>query len=547
MAYLAIALALVFALLPTALRPPPDQANAAAELSPDAPPDENQDSIIAALNRGSTGTAGAGTGEGGLGDGVGGIGGGPGGTKPAACPRGFGNPPRQIASVYSVPCALAFSGDNGGATYKGVTASEVRVAIVHSTPTFQTSYDGPVPTTPQDGETTADRTYRVYQEYFNRAFQLYGRRLQLYSFRPDVTEESNRAKVAEADTLGVFAVFADQAPALDEAARRKILAWGGYQYGAGWFKDKAPFAWSWHMDGTKQMEFMSEYICKKLVGKKAVHAGDPDFKTKTRKFGAFNFDDSVNWGPAVGPDLKRFLKRDCDTEIVMVNYADSSSSDLATGVAKFRQEGVTSVIMLTEYQGPLYVPASATAQGYFPEWILTGRWLQDANGIGSNADPAQWKNAFGISARQAQRPWEDMDWWHAYKSLDPNADPDAYVGEFLFYPLLQILNGVQRAGPKLDPQSFEQGLFSWGKRFGNPGSAVGGGFGPGDYTFPDDITEIWWDPTAKDPSAAASNRNAGTASPGAYVYVRNAQRYKLGEIPREDSLVFREGTSEPKD
>src|SRR4051812_302699 len=143
MAFMGLGLLLIVALLPSALRPPAPQTNQTAQLSPDAPPDSKTDSLIASLNRASSGTAGAGTGTGApdqAGNGAGPTGEGP--TPPTtvppppppqtkACPHGFGNPPRQTESPYSAPCALPFEGDNGGATYKNVTSGQVKVGFWH--------------------------------------------------------------------------------------------------------------------------------------------------------------------------------------------------------------------------------------------------------------------------------------------------------------------------------------------------------------------------------------------------------------------------------
>src|SRR5436190_16491846 len=63
-AFMGLGLLLIVILLPSALRPPAPQTNQTAQLSPDAPPDSKTDSLIASLNRASSGTAGAGTGLG---------------------------------------------------------------------------------------------------------------------------------------------------------------------------------------------------------------------------------------------------------------------------------------------------------------------------------------------------------------------------------------------------------------------------------------------------------------------------------------------------
>src|SRR3954453_18131690 len=97
--------AVVALLLPTILRPANPETNQSAQFSPDAPPN-NQDSIVAALNRGTSATAGSGNGNGST------VGQGPQGPGAAVAPptpppakgpasRGncYGHPPRQVESV----------------------------------------------------------------------------------------------------------------------------------------------------------------------------------------------------------------------------------------------------------------------------------------------------------------------------------------------------------------------------------------------------------------------------------------------------------------
>src|SRR4051812_14627838 len=82
LAYFALAILLVVFVLPTVLRQRPPQPSETAELSPDAPPNDEQ-SIVASFNHGTSATAGAGTAEGvGDGPGIGATGGGRGGAGP---------------------------------------------------------------------------------------------------------------------------------------------------------------------------------------------------------------------------------------------------------------------------------------------------------------------------------------------------------------------------------------------------------------------------------------------------------------------------------
>src|SRR5205823_12944205 len=111
----------------------------------------------------------------------------------------------------------------------------------------------------------------------NRNFQLYGRTLRLVTLKPGADEASNRAKANAADDqYHVFGGFDDEAPGADEFTRHGLLGFGGYQFADRWFTQRAPYACSWSMDGTKLAHFDAEYVCKKLAGRTAAHAGTPD-------------------------------------------------------------------------------------------------------------------------------------------------------------------------------------------------------------------------------------------------------------------------------
>src|SRR5256885_6473236 len=75
--------------------------------------------------------------------------------------RCIGDPPRQIEDPQSPPCVPYWSGDNGGATYKGVTRDEIRI----KTPGYDFS---------QTPGYHAD-----LQAFFNKRFEFYGRHITL--------------------------------------------------------------------------------------------------------------------------------------------------------------------------------------------------------------------------------------------------------------------------------------------------------------------------------------------------------------------------------
>jgi hypothetical protein len=103
----------------------------------------------------------------------------------------------------------------------------------------------------------------------------------------------------------------------------------------------------------------------------------------------------------------------------------------------------------------------------------------------------------------------------------------------MFQPLVQIANGIQMAGPKLTPETFEKGLFSIPLREGPPNWARAGAYRPGNHGFATAVGEIWWDATAED----------STGNTGAYRWTRDGQRWKLGHIPPGETTVFKEGVA----
>lgn len=537
--YVALALLLVVTLLPTALRPPQQPSTQSAELSPDAPPDDSTESIVAALNRGTSGTAGSGPGEGvaepGLSGGPPMVRTPPVAARPRGCPSGVGVPPRQVESYYAAPCAAAWEGDNGGATYKGVTSTEVRIANITADGNMKASYTGWVPETEQPNETEQDRTWRVFQAYFNQNFQFYGRRLRIYLNQPSNEEAPTRAAAAEADQVGVFGMLANTTPGLEEAARRELVGMGGFQLPRDLYESNRPYLWSWWMDGTRLAEFTAEYLCKRLVGGRSLHAGGAE-QDKPRKFGLLLVRPEDRFGRNGFEDLPEMLDATCGVDIVVVAYGLGTDSENAsshsTGISRFRLAGVTTVVAATDpiFIGPFL--RQADAQGYYPEWFSTGMWLLDHPFVPKllGYSQSQWSHAFGLTPNKVWLPNPRMDWYRAYKSIDPASEPHREA-EQVFPHLLQMANGIQMAGPRLTPQTFEDGLMQMGYRDNEPFYTLAGGYGPGDYSYSEVVAEEWWSP-----SDVGYDGLAGT-----YHLLGCGTRYRRGEIPTgEPAGMFRD-------
>ena len=545
--YFALVLAIVLVVLPSVLRQQPPTQNNTEALSPNAP-NNHQTSIIAALHAASSGTAGIGNGIGNQGPpGLGGNGPGGGGASnvPRSCPFGFGNPPRQTFSVYSAPCAAAWHGNNGGATYQGVTDDTVRIAV--GDPDTGWGTDGPVPTTVTSNESAGERTLTVIQDWLNSRYQFYGRRLQFYLVNGSETPSNEVAAADEAaDEWHVFGGAEGREATMTEFARQKMVDFGDTidQLPASYYNSHDPWLYGIGMDSTELSQLDAEMICKQLWGRNASYAGDPTMQTQKRKLGLMILDDG-SYSQVQGM-MQQDMAQDCGASFAAVVGFHSSTvvgaegdqQATATAVAKMRAAGVTTVVSAIDWVTAIAVTNEAAGEGYVPEWYYSGAGSIDNNGTSRDQNQTEWGHAFGVTSFEIPRPLQDTDCYRVYVSIDPSNTPDSLVCSNHFFEYVEIANAIQQAGPHLTPQTFQQGLFSMGIRPPNPNWSIGGGFGPDHHSYADVVSIIWWNP-----SATAVDGNAGS-----WEYVENGARYAPGQIPTGDLGLFKSGiTQAPSD
>jgi hypothetical protein len=208
-------------------------------------------------------------------------------------------------------------------------------------------------------------------------------------------------------------------------------------------------------------------------------------------------------------------------------------------IAKMKDAGVTRVILTGDPLTPATFTRTATAQDYFPEWIISGAGLIDSTTYARTFDQQQWANAFGVSfgaARQDPSIASSRQLFEWYTCQEPPA-PDRIA---LVFPIPALffatLSGV---GPDLTRENFMQTLFNADptpRGISNPSLSWGdpekGRWDEPDYQGVDDATEIWWDAEATGPDEL-NNEGAGM-----YRYVNGGERYLAGEWPDETPEVF---------
>jgi len=489
---------------------------------------------------------GAGANRSGSGTAAGAGGGAAGAANPAAGKAAAAAPPRVGACAnrkaqvpndpYSPPC-IAFSGDNGGATYKGVSATEITIAArLAGLPDFSAapSDNGPAASFSVKPE-EIKRTLDGLADYFNSRFQFYGRKLKMVFFdgkgnfntelQGGGQEEVEADAVKTSEEIKAFAdVIAISAPYSDALARRGVLSFGAPYMSQEWLAARRPFAWSPTTDCTFIQQTVSDYVNKRLAGKPAKYA-QGDLKDKPRTT-AIIAPENPWYQQCVeaGEKVARAAGHPNQDNIKYKLDFNTLSNQAASIIAKLKSEKITTVICGCDPAIPIFLTSKAQEQGYSPEWIITGAGFIDLDVLGQLYQQDQWSHSLGVSFIGALQPLRATSGYNAFKAVRPNEEPSPLV-DILYYDMYMLALGIQEAGPQLNPQTFERGMYAYP---GGSGPAGTWKFTPGRYTPTQDAREIYWDRNAVSPQ----NKEKGS-----YVDPHPGKRYRPGEWPGTDPDV----------
>jgi hypothetical protein len=439
---------------------------------------------------------------------------------------------------YSPPCfAFAEGADNGGETTPGVTADTIKVAYRNTADPNLLSVLAQLAGVPLD-ETNEDliRTTEGLVEYFNANFEMYGRQIELVrvegrgsliaEFTGGGQEEANNDALKVANEVGAFAdITGLTQPYADALYRNQILSIGAPYMSREWFTERRPYVWSNFPDCSVASEAATEYGTKKVFGKPAEFAGG-DLAGRERTVGLIapnnlEYQQCADVGEQVVEDAGYELAFRADY-VLDLTQLQSQASNL---LSQLKANNITSVVAATDPILLMYLAQQAEQQNYFPEWLVLGVGFIDLDLVGqmiARQSGDQWSRAFGGSPWAAQKPLEESEAYHAYRTV--RDDEPSVLIDIVYYQLYELVIGIQMAGPTLTPDNFETGMFAY------PGGNGGAGrwdFAPEHYTGVSDIRELWWDPDATSPF----NGEKGS-------YADNGQRYDQGEIPEGDPEVF---------
>ncbi len=493
------------------------------------------------------------------------------GKKPVT-KRCVGKPLRQTEDPNSPPCVPFFEGDNGGATWQGVSDDEIVVLIYTSAFMRGSGEASPfneycdIDKAPNsdlgcvdDNDELEDidivKAVRALSKYFNERYQTYDRHVHFWMYFGSASSASGRKADASAnwEKLKPFAVidnayFGGFNEAYQDAmVRRRTNVYGSFVgLPNSYYQKYAPQLWSFWPDIEHAADVFVSYVCTRVAGFPVAHSGNTNENTKPRVYGLLSTNDPGFPGLAYYAELVKIGINSCPNGAKLnikedVTYSRNQYStdthpdapqEARDNIAKLQGAGVTTILWLQGFE--THHSLAAKNANWFPEWVLAGDQLNDA--INTTRDQQQdvWAHAWAVSSFLNEAKPSEKPCVQAFRESDPTyADGETSFADFdacnAYRDMFQVFKSIQLAGPHLSPDTVDQGHHAI-PRYRSPDPRVAACYyDPGDYTCVKDAQEIWWDPNAADPEGDVDVK-------GCYRMVSNGNRFQAGQWPSGDEV-----------
>jgi hypothetical protein len=438
--------------------------------------------------------------------------------------------------------------DNGGATSPGVTRDTIKVVVYvgQNDPLQQALVASAGAST---NPTDYYNTDVGYLEGFAKYYETYGRKLEIVRVNATGGPADHAAALADAakitKEIKPFAVINGpiQAPEYwRQIAKAHILCIAECVTASSESETRPyePYVWSATITPEQYDDLLAEFVGKQLAGKDATFAGDAKMHTEKRVYGWIQAELTPGQYKA---RLARLFKEFKDKYGITIAaeqtylYDPSQAQNIArTVIAKMKSKGVTTIFVSADPLIPANYTQEATAQNYFPEWVIAPSVYVDTTVFGRTYDQRQWAHAIGISVLPARGPRVETNSYQLYKWFTGKKTPPINDQGIPYARAALFMTGVHLAGPDLTPETFKEGMFRYlpaGSSPVRPYTSYGTKlWGRPDYAAIDDVNIIWWDPNAQGES------ETGIQGKGLYRLINAGNRYLPGKIPSTPITFF---------
>jgi len=448
----------------------------------------------------------------------------------------------MLITVYAPPCVEPFEGDNGGATSQGVTADEILIVDYNADPALDPLIAATAEQAGADVDPeTAEAVLQEFVDLYNEIFETYGRTVRLETYTG--TGAGTDVAAAQADAIAIsemepFAVIGGPAQALGvfsaELAENRIICGPGCAntLPEDIIEEYEPFLWPTGPTPNQAVALAAEMIGNLAGPGPAEMSGTPEMQAQDRVYGLLHYDNAD--GDHV-PVMESFRESLTENEIEIAADVEftldlaRAQENARTNIGQLMDAGVTTIIYYGDPLTPASLTAEATAQGYYPEWILGPNVLMDTTLFARQTDVDQWKNGFGMALIGARGERSTNGAFQIYEWAFGREPQNNTVN--VFEPQLRtMLNGIHLAGPDLNPETFRDSMLRYPISGGGPTEVQvsrgnHGVWDEFDWGGSDDMALIWFDPEV------AGEDETGNEGVGMYRYANGGQRYTIGNLP----------------
>jgi hypothetical protein len=473
-------------------------------------------------------------------------------------------------SSYAAPCQNKYEGPNGGATYRGVTEKEILV-VRRNFPDSANSQAARA-VAEQAGAASEDEAKMVrdtFIDYFNKAFELYGRTVKWVDYESENGNSTDEAQskgkegaCLDADyvvkEMKAFASSSGSSPYSECAGERKMVVFSAAAYyPESFFKKYHPYLWGGAMECERISYQVGEYIGKRLGHNAAKWAGDAATRVKSRVYGTY-VPDNDGYQRCVGifrGEMKKYGIEPgprYDYQLDISRFPDQA----AQASVQFAAAGVTTLILACDFISAVVLTEAASRQNWHPEWLSIGVGGTDIDNTARLYDQAQvdghlfGQSQLGATGKLAGPTSEPG---RLFKQLTGKEIPSGTDGGY--FTLVRVYSMLQAAGPSLTPEAIARGVMTLPPT-GAPDYPIGyGSFldgpdgtpGAGDHTLVEDSREVYWvngvNNKSSEEDACIKHSDPYYNSPtdgcaGTFKETYGGKRFRNGEWPKEEPPIY---------
>lgn len=462
---------------------------------------------------------------------------------------------RQTADPMAPPCVPSFTGDNGGATWDGVSASTIDVLLyndlgisgVLNAPWAPTDEAPGHLADPSGASTNLLRTAKALVRHFNDRYQTYGRTVRVIAL-PSTLGEGSICAARTSDVAGGIGTYQPFAVAtmgmghgcvFDATTAAGIVGLGAAEEVRDAHVNDGRIAFTFSPTIEQTTTAAAGFICRSLWGRPASYAGGSLRGQSPRRFGLLYPSPGQSWFAENAALLTAALQARCGASFTLTRTYRGSErggqvSDIAQHLQTFSNDALSSIVCLcpAAIGDARTAIAAANALNYEPEWI----WLP-----ATRMDRATWQRLaldpigshIGVSATWLAPAPDQQEAVRAARDADPGLRPNGPATTDLFVTLRLLFTAIQQAGPALTPQAVRAGL----EALSIPSLAadvVQGSFDdPGRRSWSDTYVAWWFDPTSAPPGESVPR--------GCIKLMRDGRRFRADDWPTGDLELFAGG------